>query len=421
MMIRCWCKWLNLTLAIMSKIDKFFTSFCFIGGLTAAIVTAHPAQSFTIKSVDFLGQSTFPTGFSFQGTELGGLSGITYDAGKNVYYSISDDRGEKAPARFYTLKIDISQGSLNQGGVTPVDVTTLLNINNQPFAPLSLDPEGIALTSKGSLFISSEGDANQLINPFVNEFSLAGQQLQTLPVPQKFFPTAAKDSGIRNNLAFESLTLTPDEKYLFTATENALVQDGSVADIKVASPSRILKYNLVNGKPEQEFLYVTDPVAAVPNPADSFKTNGLVDLLAVDDDKFLSLERSFSTGVGNTIKLFEVSLEKATDISSINSLSAINLNTIKPAQKKLLLDFEKLGLTLDNIEGLTFGPDLADGRKSLIVVSDNNFSPTQFTQVLAFGIGTKSAAHRSVPEPSALAGLAFVALVSIKVKRRIHS
>jgi 3-phytase len=194
-----------------------------------------------------------------------------------------------------------------------------------------------------------------------------------------------------------------------------------VADIKVASPSRILKYNLVTGTPEQEFLYLTDPVAAVPNPADSFKTNGLVDLLAVNEDTFLSLERSFSTGVGNTIKLFEVSLEKATDISSINSLSAINLNTIKPAQKKLLLDFEKLGLTLDNIEGLTFGPNLADGRKSLIVVSDNNFSPTQFTQVLAFGIGTKSAAHRSVPEPSALAGLAFITLVSIKVKRRIHS
>ncbi len=34
-------------------------------------------------------------------------------------------------------------------------------------------------------------------------------------------------AGIRNNLAFESLTISPDQKTLFTATENALFQDGS--------------------------------------------------------------------------------------------------------------------------------------------------------------------------------------------------
>jgi len=52
--------------------------------------------------------------------------------------------------------------------------------------------------------------------------------------------------------------------------------------------------------------------------------------------------------------------------------SAVDISTIKPVQKKLLL--ETLNLPLDNIEGLTFGPQqLADGRRSLIVVSDNNF------------------------------------------------
>ncbi|MBD1922849.1 esterase-like activity of phytase family protein [Microcoleus sp. FACHB-831] len=392
-------------------------SFYILSGFTTAILAIHPVQAFTITKVDLLGQSTFPTGSTFQGTELGGLSGITYDASKNIYYSISDDRSEKAPARFYTLNIDLSQGSLQQGGVIPVGVTTLLTENGQPFAPLSLDPEGITLTSKGTVFVSSEGDASKLVAPFVKEFSLNGEQLNTLPVRDKFLPTATSDRGIRNNLAFESLTITPDQKSLFTATENAIAQDGPAAALGVSSPSRILKYNLGTGKAEQEFLYLTEPVAAAANPAGTFSTNGLVDLLALDNNgNFLSLERSFSKGVGNTIKLFEVSLDNADDISAIDSLSTVNLNTIKPADKKLLLDFATLNLPLDNIEGLTFGPNLADGRRSLIVVSDNNFSPTQFTQVLAFGI--ESSSTREVPEPSALAGLALITLVGIKVKHR---
>lgn len=398
----------------MSNITELFTllriSLCLVSGFTGAILAVHSAQAATITGVDFLGQSTFPTGFSFNGTEVGGLSGITYDPSNNVYYSISDDRSQSAPARFYTLTIDLNQGSLGAANFT--NVTTLLNANGQSFAPLSLDPEGIALTNNRTVFISSEGSAvpNNLINPFVNEFSLTGQQLQTLPVPENFLPTDTNESGIRNNLAFESLTITLDQNYLLTATENALYQDGPDASPITGSPSRILRYNLLTGQPEDEFLYFTDPVAAAPNPSTGFSTNGLVDLLAIDNTSFLSLERSFSEGVGNTIRLYEVSLEGADDISSIDSLSAGDINNIQPVQRELLFDFSQLNLPLDNIEGLTFGPDLADGRRSLIVVSDNNFSPSQFTQILAFGISESS---RSVPEPSTLAGLALIALVRV--------
>jgi hypothetical protein len=392
-----------------------------LGGFTYALFAVPAANAITITNVDFLGQSTFPTGFPYQGTELGGLSGITYDASKNVYYSISDDRSEKNPARFYTLNIGVEDGVLSQEDVTLLDVTTLLNENGQPFPDLSLDPEGIALTNQGTLLISSEGEARpdlgRVTSPFVNEFSLTGQQLKTLPVPSKFQPTVTGESGIRNNLAFESLTINPDGTSLFTATENALIQDGLAAGLNNGSPSRILKYNLLTGS-QQEFLYLTEPVAEAPTPPDGFNTNGLVDLLALDDRTFLSLERSFSVGAGNTIKLFQVSLEGSDDISDIESLSAVNLNRIKPAQKSLLLDFQQLGLTLDNIEGLTFGPDLASGQKSLIVVSDNNFSPTQFTQFLAFSLTTES--PRSVPEPSALAGLALLAIAGLKAKHRIR-
>ncbi len=47
---------------------------------------------------------------------------------------------------------------------------------------------------------------------------------------------------------------------------------------------------------------------------------------------------------------------------------------------------DALGLTLDNLEGLTLGPVLPDGRQTLLIVSDNNFSPTQVTQFLAFTV-----------------------------------
>jgi 3-phytase len=33
---------------------------------------------------------------------------------------------------------------------------------------------------------------------------------------------------------------------------------------------------------------------------------------------------------------------------------------------------------------MTFGPRLRDGRRTLLLVSDNNFAATQFTQFLLF-------------------------------------
>lgn len=45
---------------------------------------------------------------------------------------------------------------------------------------------------------------------------------------------------------------------------------------------------------------------------------------------------------------------------------------------------DDLGIFIDNVEGITFGPKLANGNQSIIFVSDNNFSDKQKTQVLVF-------------------------------------
>ena len=366
----------------INKISKslIFTLVSCLVILGIRVIVLKSMTQATIPQIAFLGEVNFPTGLTFKNTEVGGLSGITYNPEKQIYYTISDDRSSKAPGRFYTLKIDLESEKISEETVTFIDVTTLLNETGQPFPPLSLDPEGITFTGT-NLFISSEGDRERQIQPFIREFSLAGKQLRNLPIPEKFL--IQSDSGIRNNLALENLTITPSKKYLFTATENALVQDGAEANISTGSPCRILQYDLIKGQPEKEFLYITEPITSTSNNSLGFKTNGLVELIALDDTHLLSLERSFSLDTGNVIKLFQVDLSDADNIQQINSLNT-QLTNISSVQKELLLDFSNLELISDNIEGMTFGPKLADGRRSLILVSDNNFSSLQVTQVLIF-------------------------------------
>jgi len=367
------------------------------------VATPTPAgERRTITDLEFLGKVTLPTGLLFEGTEIGGLSGLVYDADAGVYYALSDDRTD---ARFYTLDLDLSDGSLDEGDVEFIDVITLLDASGNPFADLSLDPEGIALSPAGTLYIASEGDANALIAPFVNEFSLTGQQLTELPVDEKFLPAADQSSGIRNNLAFESLTLSPDGRYLYTATENALFQDGPAASLETGSLSRVVQYDLTTGAVVKEFVYEVDEIPEEPIPADAFSTNGLVELLATDNNgSFLALERAFSVGQGNTVKLYEVRSQGALDVEAVFDLFREEPleddgEVIPPGPfeidpavtKRELLDIEAdLGIAPDNLEALAFGPTLPDGRQTLIIASDNNFSDTQFTQFLAFALETET-------------------------------
>jgi 5'/3'-nucleotidase SurE len=353
----------------------------------------------SVTDYEFLGEVTIPTSTRADGTEIGGLSALVYDAAQDVYYVLSDNRGSSA--RFYTVAIDLSDGALNEGDITFQSATQLLGADGQPFPNNSLDPEGIALTGIGTLYISSEGDANHLIDPFVRQFSLnTGQQISELPIPAKYLPTADQSTGIRNNLAFESLTITPDQRFLYTATENALLQDGPTASLETGSLSRILKYDLSTGQPVAETVYEVEAVPDAPIPADGFANNGLVELLALDNNgTFLALERAFSTGVGNTVKLYQVNAQGALDVFRLPSLFRdepveVDGEILEPAPfeidpavtKTELLDFADLGITPDNLEGIALGPVLPDGRQSLIVVSDNNFSTTQTTQFLALAL-----------------------------------
>jgi 3-phytase len=358
-----------------------------LAALVAAIAGAAAPAGATSKvpGLEFLGQAIVPTGTQFMGTTVGGLSSLAYDAKRGVYYAISDDQ---ANVRFYTLRIDVADGRLDAGDVTFAGVTTLKGADGQPFAPQTVDPEGLGLTKRGTLVVTSEGFANRLIDPWVREFSLAGSQLRTLPVPTPFLPNAAGTRGVRTNLGFETAGVPPNGRFVFTPTEGALAQDGPAATITARSPARIVRYNLQTGRLDRQYLYWTEPVAEPPVPPTAFSVNGIADALPLDNERLIVMERSFSVGApdtGNVIKLFSVKLAGATDVNGADSL-ADRLDSIRPARKTLLLDLDTLGIPLDNVEGMTLGPRLPDGRQSLVLVSDNNFAATQFTQFLLLAI-----------------------------------
>jgi hypothetical protein len=362
-----------------------------LAGVLAAAAQAAggPSPQGPRVSLQFLGQAIVPTGTTFAGTVVGGLSSITWDSQRNLYYSISDDPSQFAPARFYTLRLDIGDGVLTNGDVHFTGVTTLLAPDGKPYAPFSLDPEGLALTKDRQLVVTSEGFANTLIDPFIRLYSLDGTMAGSLPVPQPFLPTADHSSGVRQNLAFESAGVPTNGRFLFSATENALVQDGPPATTGGGSPARLLRYNLQTGRLDRQWLYFTDPVVQAPVPSTAFSVNGIVELLPLNNEFLIAMERSFSVGVpgtGNSIKLYSVALPGATDINGVDRLAG-SLDRIRPAQKTLLLDLNTLGIPLDNIEGMTLGPVLPDGRRALVLVSDNNFAPLQFTQFLLFALG----------------------------------
>lgn len=337
-----------------------------------------------VSALRFLGEAVINTGTSFEGTEIGGMSGIDFDPYSNQYYVISDDRSSSSPARFYTAKINLEDGRLDNGDISFTSVVTILDKNNEPFTLNTVDPEAIRFDPfRGTLFWTSEGDANDLQNPFVREMDTQGKFIRELFVPSTYFPTEDQTSGIRNNLAFENLTFSFGRSRLVTATENALIQDGDAASLDYGSRVRFLELHARTGKTLREFFYVTEPIAQPTIPPGEFSTNGLVEILSTGYNQYIAIERSFSVGVGNSIKIFNVDARYATNLKYIRNP---NYWWVQPAQKELLLDLNELNITLDNIEGITFGPRLPTGELTLILVSDNNFNETQFTQFLAFAV-----------------------------------
>jgi hypothetical protein len=196
----------------------------------------------------------------------------------------------------------------------------------------------------------------------------------------------AFEKGPRQNGVLEGMSFADNYKTLFVNVEEPLYEDGPRADITDNNAFiRLLKFDAAGKFNSAQYAYKLEPVAYAASPADAFKINGVPDILSIGNNKLLVIERSFSTGRAPcTIKVFIADISNATDIKNVPSLKS---NTgFVPASKKLLLNMDDLGIYIDNVEGVTFGPLLPNGHKTLIFVADNNFSADEKSQLLLFEV-----------------------------------
>ena len=238
---------------------------------------------------------------------------------------------------------------------------------------------------------SSEGERivrekdTVLENPSVISISTKGKFNFNFELPTNLYMHATP-IGPRQNGVLEGLSFADNYKTLFVNVEEPLYEDGPLADVTdTATYIRILKFDVASRKNIAQYAYKLEPVAYPPIPANAFKINGVPDILNIGKDKFLVIERSFSAGrLACTIKVFITDLGKATNIKDVASLK--ENNNFVPATKKLLLNMDDLGNYIDNIEGVTFGPKLPNGHKTLVFVADNNFAMLEKAQLLLFEV-----------------------------------
>jgi hypothetical protein len=357
---------------------------------------ARPPANTAPPPLSYLGQSQVPFGATIDGTVIGGLSGISYDPGRQVYYVISDDRSETSPARFYTVRLSLSDKGI--GEVTFTGTHPLLDESGQPFRPLNADstppvvppdPEGIAFDAgRQRLYWSSEGERLTresggppvLLDPWVRAATLDGAYLGQFTLPPNL-AMSAQHTGPRRNKALEGVALTPDGQSLFASMEDPGYNDGPAGDADRRVLTRITKFDVATGAPTAQYAYPMEPAAA---PAD---VNGVSDLVALTDTTFLVLERSGT--VPPVIRVYRADIGTATNVLALPSMKDA---AVTPMSKSLAVDMSATpGLStrdnpLDNVEGITLGPKLPDGRQSVVFVSDNNFSPSQITQFLLFAM-----------------------------------
>jgi hypothetical protein len=342
--------------------------------------------------VDLLDVTTLPRQ-TFADTQVGGLSALAYDRQRQVFYALSDDRGNLAPPRVYTLDLSWQVDGDSTVTLAPpqiTDVTLLRDQTGEPYPANVLDPEGLVLSPRDSWFITSEGVADTDSPPQLNEYDRASGTLRTrFRLPDRFLPDPEAESpqGVRNNLGLEGLTLNPtaatgefEPFRLFTVTESALAQDFN-EDPATPLVSRFLHYLI---GPNQSTLISEHAYPLALEPFGAVVT-GVSELLCLDQGgHFLALERAFGLR-GFEVKLWQLATGGATDTSTIPQLTPLS-NTLRPIQKQLLLDFNALGQPVDNLEAIALGPPLPDDSQSLWVLSDDNFSEEQTTQLWLFSL-----------------------------------
>ncbi len=325
----------------------------------------------------FLDDYVVPENLEINGTRVGGLSGIEFHEGE--YYLVSDHPGNP---RFYKAKIDLSGRKIDRVIISEV---VLLNKTDSFFQENHLDLEGLRVESN-QIIISSEGSIQNDKDPSIFYIGKNGTYQSHFNLPDYFLSSGEQKP--RNNGVFEGLAESYDGTGYWAGIELPLKQDGSKPKLfPTRSPVRITHFDKETGEANRQFVIQLEHITKIPWLY--FAVNGLTELLEYAPDKFLVLERAFSAGHGtngNTIRIFDVDASNATNTVEVNNLRKTDYQA---AVKNLIFDFKPYRKSLkekiiDNIEGMTFGPNLPNGNKTLLLISDDNFSSLgrQITQII---------------------------------------
>ncbi|MFI1165218.1 esterase-like activity of phytase family protein [Streptomyces sp. NPDC020801] len=230
----------------------------------------------------------------------------------------------------------------------------------------ALDSEGLAVDRDGSRLVTSETE------PSVRRYSRDGRILDRLPVPSSLLVAPAGRATANQTL--EGLTLLPGGHTLLASMEDAISGDA-------AGIVRFQTWRRTGDdghfRLAAQYAYRTDDGL------------GVAEVQATPDGRLLVLERGFTSGAGNTVRLYLADPRHATDTRGIENLTG--RNGVRAIRKTLLTDIAScpsLGATakqpqpnplLDNIEGMTITGG-ARGRLRVVLVSDDNQSAVQTTR-----------------------------------------
>lgn len=307
-------------------------------GTAPGVHACSPAVSITSYS-DALDKTTY------DGTFVGNLSALAVDRGGRI--AALSDRSSLFTLDRETLK-----------------PTSVVNLVDEKGA--ALDSEGLAVDYDGTRLVTSETE------PSIRRYERDGTLVGSLPVPDAL--KVAPAGRATSNLTFEGLTLLPGGHTLLAAMEGSLT--GDTAGIVRFQTWERTRHDF---RLSAQYGYRADTGL------------GVSEAQATPDGRLLVLERGFTAGVGNTVRLYLADLRHATDTRRVDTLTG--QDGVRLARKTLLADLvncPSLGAQakqpqpnplLDNIEGLTITGRTPDGRLQLLLVSDDNQNAVQTTRL----------------------------------------
>lgn len=356
------------------------------GAVACASGTARGPRAVGLLGASAAWAGTWP---AVEGLRIGSVSGLAFDAVTRQWIGAIDDINTPRLV-WFDLPLTPTLPA------TPVAITRITAAPHLPGDVLTaLDMEGLARLPDGRFAVSHEGHIDRQGVARQPRLLLAGADgvVTTVIRPRDRFAidTADRTHGVRHNLGLESLTRAPDGRFI-SGIEQPLLQDGPVTTRARGGVVRLLEFVPAGDswRPGREWAYRLEPTPVVggyDTPCEDGE-NGLSDLLAVTDAVLLALERACLMGTAdapafNPVRLFEVALTDADDVSGFESLAERSPRLVR---KRLVADLSAWRTrlppalaTLSNFEGLAFGPLDPGGRPTVMLVSDDNFRPTQTT------------------------------------------